>query len=231
MALYPWHAVCFHKWYSEFFHPATIQHHDIEEHIFFKAYIEAGAPSPDHEIADHKTLVQSMNEVLAASKKLYDLAVRDAKSPEIPSAQEQLKTTFAKFDGLMCAHLAEEEVFWPPHVLKQGQPFHDNVIKDIVSNGVAGKGVEGETFKMIYCAISEAIGGPPKASEQVQKQYGPFAMQTEAWCSKAYTDRLYYNTPFFVRWFLRPTWDHRFQTLKATIESVWGNEDMMKIAV
>ena len=84
---------------------------------------------------------------------------------------------------------------------------------------------------MIYCAISEAIGGPPKASEQVQKQYGPFAMQTESWCSKTYTDRLYYNTPFFVRWFLRPTWDHRFQIWKATIESVWGNEDVMKIAV
>ena len=172
-----------------------------------------------------------MDDILAISQKLHNLAVTDAKSSEAASTQQQLKTTFTEFDRLMCAHLAEEEVFWPPVLIKYGEKFLDKVAQDVVASGVNAKGVDGEAFKMLFCSAMEALGAPPKASEQVQKQYGPFAMQTEPWCGKKNSDSVYYGIPFFVRWFLRPTWDKRYQTLKATIESVWGDEDVMKIAV
>ena len=211
--------------------PVIHDHHHHEEVEFFKAYIDKGSPTPDHQIADHKSLVQGMEDIRMISEKLYNLAVKEPNSADIAPTQEQLKTSFTAWNDLMCAHLAEEETFWPPELLKQGNKFHDQVIQTIVNAGVAAKGVEGEAFKMLFCSIADALGAPPKAAAKIQKLYGPFKLEIDPWAGKQNHDAMYYGVPFPVRWLLRPMWDRRYQTWKATIESVWGNEDVMKIAV
>jgi hemerythrin superfamily protein len=137
--LVPWKVDNFYKWY-DIFYGIVHHHHDNEELIFFPA-LAAKASVPDRLSADHKGLMQMMDDI-KTSRAAFTAATTDA---EKKAAATKLRTLFTTFAKEMKQHLAEEERVITP-LLRQHMTHQEH---DAIINKMLEKAGFSENKKMI----------------------------------------------------------------------------------
>mmetsp|Transcript_8261 Transcript_8261/g.16484 ORF Transcript_8261/g.16484 Transcript_8261/m.16484 type:complete len:329 (-) Transcript_8261:342-1328(-) len=92
----------------EFICKLVHEHHDHEEEIFFPE-MNKRVQLPAKMTADHKTLMQNMQNSIDATKALAEAIKESKPSEELESLRAQLSGIVHSLNADMCAHFAEEE--------------------------------------------------------------------------------------------------------------------------
>jgi hypothetical protein len=232
LVVHPWHAERLFSWLDDYFFRAIHFHHDNEEHILGPYYAKLGANTSFGKVANHAQLVELMNAALAAVAAARGLVSTKAPPAEVKAAEEAIRSRWAPFHEMMFAHLAEEEVFWPPVYLQYGEEHSKAVVRLILKKEFTLKGKDAQAGNAFVGSLLDALGAysdrlasykyAPPASAQI---FGP-------WASVALRDNFMATVPFVPRVFIFPRLHRVYITKWRTmIESIGAGAPGVAVAV
>lgn len=211
-------AHCFAKWFHTFYRPVVLEHHHLEEEIFFPFYKALGAELPPKPTADHAVLIKDLEDIGSKLNLIVDLLKVDPASAQASVLALQLTEQFEKWAAMATAHLEEEERVWPPIIEKYGEDRYLKCEALIVEEGVKNGGQVFETFT---AAILNAMGYTFRGF--------PLLPSEKGWCGDIMHDQLLHQLPGPVRLLLLPNWNRRYHRLKGMVLSCAGEVDRFHV--
>lgn len=207
----PWKARSFAIWFRDFYIQCIKDHHDNEENIMFPFYRKLMASNiPQNQIDDHEKLTTLLSSILDLAIDA-EASVTNGETQDILVAKkETLKTIFTAYKEALFAHLAEEETFWPPVILKFGKIQFEKMHGLIIA---AGGIPPSHAAQMISCSVMNALGininGVPAQT------IGDIA----PWCNEKLAKEFYNDIPWIARAFFFPCWNRKYFMYKNMILS------------
>lgn len=148
---------------------------------------------------------------------------RDAAAVEKVSAvAADIAATFSELNDHMMSHLAEEEEFWPPELLRYPREKEKEVVELIVKDGVSNGG---EAFQFFLCAIFQAMGIPIAGVKDDANR-----SNLKPWAAESVKQEMTKTVPYFVRRFLVPGWNKKFMHFRSLLRAIEGDKEVSQAA-
>lgn len=172
-----------------------------------------------------KSVLDLYNEILKFTDD-FSLLANGENQIVVENLIKEIQKSFATLNESMLIHLAEEEVFWPPIILRHGKEEDKKVVNKVLSEEMKKKGEEVEAFKVFAGSSFDAMGyGSEKMIYKIanMKQISP-------WCSEQFLQQVVADAPVIARLFIFSSWHKNYvRKWKLMIDSITGEEDFLKL--
>jgi hypothetical protein len=206
LTAHSWKANYIHVWLIELFIPMILDHHDSEEKHMGPFYITRGIKIPNNVGGAHTKLVSSLENI-------GNLSATFASAPTQENLSA-LKRCYSDMCDMMTQHLNEEESFWPDAIKQIGEEeykvFHKEMHTDM-KNQPSGH--------MFLMSALDSMGYQFEGYSHVDGD--------TRWCGdKLLEDLIINKVPYFVRSWIFPPINRKYQHYKSLIVNVIsGDED------
>lgn len=215
ISVHPWKVHYLRVWLEEFFIPIIKDHHDSEEYFFSPAYEKLGVVIPEKFQHDHDALMNALGEIHAAVQQLGQ------NTQDAASKLQDIRSKYFSMYTLLSDHLADEERFWPDVVRQQGEAVYKEV-----HNALHKAAKTQKSAKNFLMSVLDSMGYEFDPAE-------PTHLPGETrWCgNKLLEDTIINKIPFFVRAWIFPPYNRKYQYYKKLITAVEkGTEDTLPLS-